>query len=125
MKARAPDQLSLEEMYHRTHHARTFRDSAIDKARRAEADAERGKRHEQHLCPWCYYFMRGRIAGQAFTEWTCAHCRGTFMHHNTATPRLCPACAATLEACADCCADIDLRDRRTLTKALRRRKKKP
>lgn len=80
----------------------------------AATDGERAKRLAALRCKWCWYMLHGRIAGQAFTSWTCAECATEHQHSSTATPKLCEPCARELELCRECCADLDFRHRRTL-----------
>lgn len=105
----------LREVLAATYRARERQEIAVQKALEAHDDASRKERLASHLCPWCYYFVRGsRLAGQAFTEWTCAHCLKAFMHGNTAVPKLCDECGGKLGLCVWCCADMELKKRRTL-----------
>ncbi len=64
-------------------------------------------------CPTCFYLRAGRfVIGQAFTDYTCGICHGTFQHPNTGVPKICPGCALKNELCARCGADVHLRERR-------------
>lgn len=76
------------------------------------ADADREARLKARECRWCWY--RSGFAGQAFTEWTCWSCGKEDCHANTAVPRLCNECADRLGLCVRCCADRELKRRKTL-----------
>lgn len=83
-----------------------------DMAQRLErllGDPNKDARIRQFRCRLCFY--RGRICGQAFTEFTCQKCGVTKEHHNTCVPKLCNVCANELLVCAECGADINLEDR--------------
>jgi len=75
-------------------------------------DAHREQRLKARECRWCFY--RTTFAGQAFTEWTCWACGKEDSHPNTSTPRLCNECADKLGLCVHCCADRELKRRKTL-----------
>lgn len=97
-----------------TDRARQYAESSLCKALRYNADSEREERLKAHQCPWCWYFRRPVIAGQAFTEWTCSGCGAEAQHANTATPRLCVACAEKYGLCVQCTGDIEMRPRKKL-----------
>ena len=101
---------------------------AADHADRFLADAERYRKDEKRAertaerrCRRCYYLVH-RVCGQSFQEWSCTSCQQSFTHHNTCVPRLCYECATKYTACVECCADLDLTERRGV---LERKKKLP
>lgn len=114
MKRQPLPPLDLERVQSASFRARQSTERSLHKALSFHADAEREERLKAHQCPWCWYFRRGGIAGQAFTEWTCSGCGAETMHHNTATPRLCVACAEKYGLCVECEGDIEMRPRKKL-----------
>jgi len=75
-------------------------------------DARAEQRREALRCAACEYFRQYRLAGQAFTQWTCQLCCVPQpAHHNTGVPRLCAGCAKTYGLCAECGGDIELAHR--------------
>jgi hypothetical protein len=70
-------------------------------------DARMESRQRDQECKYCFYFRRGGMAGQAFTEWNCAVCGGEQMHPNTACPKVCKDCSKKLELCTQCGADLE------------------
>lgn len=97
-----------------TEQGRRYCEDALACALRYNADSERDERLKAHECPWCWYFRRGGLAGQAFTEWTCSGCGKEQRHPNTATPRLCVECAVKYGLCVECTGDLELRPRKKL-----------
>lgn len=85
-------------------------------------DAHAVQRRTEQRCCACEYLGRYRLAGQAFTRWSCQLCaKEQPMHHNTSVPRLCAGCAKTYGLCATCGGDLEMepRGRRTGRKAKR------
>ena len=80
---------------------------------RAEIDDGRVARLAQRECVVCFY-MRGGLAGQAFTDWKCNACGVDGNYPNTAVPRFCNACSDKFEICVRCGGDIELRQRRSV-----------
>lgn len=66
---------------------------------RAKHEAARAARRQ---CKACYYLRQGRLAGQAFTDFTCKICQQVISHHNTAVPDYCDACCAEHGLCQTC-----------------------
>ncbi len=64
-------------------------------------DDDRDARLRANECPYCYYIY-SRIAGQAFTDWSCGICGKQDTHCNTATPRYCSNCADEHRLCVAC-----------------------
>jgi hypothetical protein len=76
-----------------------------------EKDSKRAQRKRDHMCKPCFY-LREWWGGQGFTEYKCEHCGKDAMWSNTATPKLCAACAIQLDLCVRCCAgDIEAIER--------------
>lgn len=75
------------------------------------ADQEHDARKLRSECKTCYY-LRGGVAGQAFTRWTCILCGDERQHHNTMTPRVCEPCAKLAKVCVLCGGDVDLKAKR-------------
>lgn len=105
-----------------THLSAQHMRNSIAHAKAAEADTEREQRLKERLCATCFYLRRGRLVGQAFTEWRCCSCNCLFMHHNTGTPRLCDECGDTHQACVECGADLHLTRRRALVPKVTRQR---
>jgi len=76
-------------------------DERLRNAENAKTDTKRDRRIAMRECKWCFYFGH-MMAGQAFTEYTCAGCGERKMHSNTAVPKLCEECADRLDACRCC-----------------------
>jgi hypothetical protein len=73
------------------------------KAAIVAGDGQKEARLKARSCSRCFYLDRGRLAGQAFTGWTCQLCREEqSMHPNTAVPRVCGPCADAFGLCAQC-----------------------
>lgn len=69
-------------------------------AQRLVDDPQRAVRLEQCACLPCHY--TARVAGQAFTGYTCAGCQQPSEHPNTAVPLLCRPCAQARGLCRGC-----------------------
>lgn len=85
-------------------------------------DAHAVHRRLAQRCGACEYLGRYRLAGQAFTRWSCQLCNAEQpAHPNTSVPRLCAGCAKTYGLCATCGGDLEMepRGRRTGRKAKR------
>lgn len=76
-------------------------------AKQVVADEEREARVAACQCLRCWYCRRDTITGQAMTMWACGLCAKETMHSNTGVPRLCKACAATHNLCAECGGDVN------------------
>ena len=59
------------------------------------------------ICKECEHESRNMFCGQAFTDWKCIKCGKTFMHHNTATPKVCKECSEKYNLCENCGKEID------------------
>lgn len=70
-------------------------------------DATKAQRLKEHQCKPCFYFRRGGLAGQSMWTWDCRVCGEEQMHHNTATPQVCPSCCEKWKLCERCASDID------------------
>lgn len=71
-----------------------------------ENDVAKDRRVHIQECKTCYY-LRGGLAMQAFTEYTCKHCKKSCMHHNSRTPKYCPECSTDLKVCNKCGSEMD------------------
>ncbi len=79
-------------------------------------DANAEQRREKRECQHCTYAGRYRLAGQAFTEWSCQVCsEPQEMHPNTAVPRICAGCSAAYGLCVTCGGDLDMKHRGRIT----------
>lgn len=78
---------------------------ALKLAEKLTTDPQQTARLQRRECPPCFYVPR--MAGQAFTDYSCVLCGNDHQHHNTAVPRLCPSCAAANGLCVRCCADLN------------------
>ena len=58
------------------------------------------------ICRKCYFEEKGMMAGQAFTEFTCALCGKTDVWPNTNTPKFCHECSVKLNMCQRCGGDL-------------------
>lgn len=106
--------LKIDHVWFATDRARIYRDSTVEKALRLLSDPDKKTRLSQLECPSCFYLSVGRVAGQAFTQWSCLACGEEGTHPNTGTPKLCRSCAEKFHLCVDCCADLDLQLRSKL-----------
>ena len=106
--------VDLFHVQHRTAMNREHIESTVRHVRDYEGDVHRERRLAARLCPWCFYFRRGLLAGQAFTHWNCSACDKADCHSNTNHPYLCNDCSDKLGLCVTCGADIELKSRRTL-----------
>jgi hypothetical protein len=79
--------------------------SALDLAKKLTEDPRLEHRLARQECGPCFYTQR--IAGQAFTGYTCELCQNEHKHHNTAVPKICQGCASHNGLCARCCADME------------------
>lgn len=104
-----PEQLR-EMVNSNTRHSRMYFKERMKVAHQAEQDTKREQRLAAQECKLCFY-LRGRMAGQAFTDYQCRYCKETKSHPNTAVPNFCPECAKTLSICVDCGADLDFTER--------------
>ena len=78
----------------------------IDTAQKLAADPHKAHRLARHECALCFY--SGRVAGQAFTRYTCRICKQEHQHPNTGVPQVCGSCAETHALCGHCGGGIDL-----------------
>lgn len=83
----------------------------VDSVHEYEDDTRREQRLAVHECKRCFY-LRGRVCGQAMTEWHCGICQNRHMHHNTCTPAACHGCAKEHKLCRYCGGDLDMRRNR-------------
>lgn len=65
------------------------------------------QRTAESVCQWCWYRQKGRVSGQAFTEYTCANCGEIQSWPNTGVPQLCDFCATKHRLCKECCGTVD------------------
>ena len=96
----------LEQREERTHWAKRRVLDIEKRVQRVREDKAKRPRIEDGECPACYY-LRGRVAGQGFTAYNCQLCEKSFQYPNTATPRLCPECAAKEGLCCRCLGDMN------------------
>ena len=68
----------------------------------AQRNKHEARRAASKQCKACYYLREPRMAGQAFTAFTCAICQVTQDHHNTNVPKYCRACCDEHELCQTC-----------------------
>ena len=73
-------------------------------------DADKKIRLQYGYCIFCWYSES--LAGQAFTEYTCAVCGKEGRHPNTNVPKICIDCSKKHKLCVECGADIALRNKR-------------
>lgn len=76
-------------------------------------DGHKESRVKSQECKYCYYFRSNIIAGQAFTKYECGICKEIHTHPNTAVPKICKECAKKHNICTRCCADLNLKKRKT------------
>jgi hypothetical protein len=88
----------------------SYVESLLKEAKNVELDTNRVERLKKCECRACHY--RRRVAGQAFTAWSCGICGIEKLHHNTAVPRVCLDCAKKHSLCTRCGADLELRPKR-------------
>lgn len=105
--------LDIFEVQSATQRGKEYAESTRRKLEAYDTDEDQVRRLKVRACKYCYY-MRGSIAGQAFTPYSCAAC-GTVKHHeNTAVPLLCIECSNKLSLCCRCGGDMLGKNRRTL-----------
>lgn len=97
---------------HRTETSKLHMDVAFKRVDDCKKDARKVERLRQYECKWCFYFRGDRIAGQAFTDYTCGVCRKECSWSNTAVPAICPECTMRLKICRRCGADLNYRKRK-------------
>jgi hypothetical protein len=112
VKASPPTPLDLFMVQSATERARAYIAETERHTEERRADTRREQRLAERECRWCFY--RSTMAGQGFTDWTCWSCGAAGYHANTAVPRLCDTCADKLGLCVRCCADRELKRRKTL-----------
>ena len=59
------------------------------------------------LCKKCLFEEKGMLAGQAFTEFTCALCDKHDVWGNTNVPKFCYSCSKKLNMCQRCGAPLE------------------
>jgi hypothetical protein len=104
--------MTAESVTFRTTAKRKALDEYIETAERIAADVDRKTRDQQALCPHCFYFMRGSIAGNAFCYRPCGLCGVELVHHNTNSDTVCTSCAKKHSLCRHCGSDSNLRTKR-------------
>jgi hypothetical protein len=115
--------LTVAELERVNHASATGQDRvnlALSKAAVLAGDGQKERRLAERECAWCFY-LRSKLAGQAFTRWQCMLCEDEHQHSNTAVPRLCSTCSDTFGLCVSCGGDLDMRFR---TKRFGRKAKK-
>jgi hypothetical protein len=113
MKAQPP--LKLLDLYmvqSTTDLNRRYIEETERRVEECRTDARREQRLKERECRWCFY--RSTMSGQGFTDWNCWSCGAAGYHSNTSVPRLCNECADKLGLCVHCCADRELKRRKTL-----------
>jgi hypothetical protein len=115
----------LSSILHANHWAKQLIESTVSRALNVLADRDRTQRLEQRLCASCFYLKRGQLVGHAFTNWKCLACEKEQSHPNTGVPKLCDDCTWKYNACASCCADLDLRDRKSIIRLGSPKKPRP
>lgn len=116
---RNPDEIPIVvldagKVNHSTELSRNLVELTLERTVRLIGDVDGEKRLAQGECKACFY-LRGTIAGQAFTNWRCDGCQEIQKPWSTtAYPRLCKPCSESLQACRRCCADLELQIRRKL-----------
>lgn len=67
-----------------------------------KTDVYKEKRIKEQKCCNCYYLKNGGLVGQAFTDYECGSCEGTFSHPNTGVPAVCEKCSKDHQLCRKC-----------------------
>lgn len=99
--------LTTEKIANNTHWAERYAANMQNRLNQYQADDRKASRIRDRLCRTCYY-LRGGLAGQAFTSYTCQECGKEQSHPNTAVPKYCAACSDKYGACQDCGADMEI-----------------
>jgi hypothetical protein len=87
----------------------------IEKAARADRDAQKGERIAAQNCKACWYVLRGgMVAGAAMTTQPCACCLLPQTYGSTNTDALCMPCAHQNSMCKHCGGDLDMRTQRRI-----------
>jgi hypothetical protein len=114
MKAHPPLRpLDLYMVQSTTERHRAYIEETERRTEECRTDARREARLAARECRWCYYRGPG-LSGQMFTDWTCWSCGKEDQSSSTSHPRLCVECADKLGLCERCCADRELKSRKTL-----------
>lgn len=66
-----------------------------------ENDSRNELRLKNRECKTCHY-LRGGMAGQAFTNYNCKNCDEANSHPNTAVPKYCNKCSDEHSVCKRC-----------------------
>ena len=117
LRSKAP-RLTFDDMQRITWSNREALDTALARALAAASDSGAKERRKEHWCRWCFYFRRGGLAGQAFTDAECGCCGVTMTFSSTAVDRICEKCASKYSLCRHCGGDIDELVRRMSRKRL-------
>ena len=64
------------------------------------------------LCKKCKFEEKGMMAGQAFTEFTCALCGRISVWGNTNTPKFCYECSKKFNMCQRCGDELERKENR-------------
>ena len=112
MKASPPKPLDLYMVQSTTERHLAYIAETERRTEECRTDSRREARQKDRECRWCFY--RSGMAGQAFTDWTCWSCGKEDQSSTTSHPRLCVECADKLGLCERCCADRELKSRKTL-----------
>ena len=54
------------------------------------------------ICKRCAKDYRTKIAGQAFTDYSCPICGKVYTHHNTGVPKVCDKCSEKYHVRQEC-----------------------
>lgn len=93
--------------------ARRGVESFLKRHKELTTDAKKAQRVARRQCKDCFY-LRGGVAGQAFTDYNCAACGKESSWPNTHVPQLCDECSDKHDLCQYCIGDREMKDRKEL-----------
>ncbi|MFI5301436.1 MAG: hypothetical protein ACHREM_25395 [Polyangiales bacterium] len=117
--------LTIVDVRNATHFARQRKDRLTQMALELLDDPRRSERLAARQCVVCFYGRDATIVGHGFTTWTCRGCDTSDRHANTGVPKLCDACSDKCGLCTQCCADLDLRDRKKVARGRPTKRHRP
>ena len=106
--------LNRANIAHATGRGKRYVDETLTAARKLSKDEDRKERLTKSLCLSCFYLFKSRMGGATITQRECACCDKEMQFGSTATDLLCLDCASDNGLCAQCGADVELKERRKL-----------
>jgi len=97
--------LNEERIETETHYSKKYYERFKKSIENYENDTKQEQRLKLLHCKTCYY-LKGNIAGQAFTAYTCKNCGKEQHHPNTNVPKYCSECAKEHQCCVRCASEL-------------------